>query len=200
LLAWGAAVYKLILKKLTMKKYQLGTTGFTVAFINPTAPDSRNKIGGFTIYRGLVNIATGEVFDSAMAEAGVLFDLTAGEEQEKEVYKLLETAWAEFNQEPSEDIAKQSGDTLLFEVTVFPYDGEEWNAVEVEPVCYLNKEDHTQGCEVCEESEADFYSVYLRQSCGGVQCIADCTTKERADAFAALIERIVETHKPYTHG
>lgn len=60
-----------------------------------------------------------------------------------------------------------------------------WDNVEVSPVYWYKENDF---CEVCEESEATFFSVYLHQIEGGVQCIADLPTRELAEQLAELIE------------
>ncbi len=57
-----------------------------------------------------------------------------------------------------------------------------WDDIEVQPVKNLG-----DACEVCDEHEADFWSVYLHQVQGGVQCIADLPSKELAEAFSTLL-------------
>ena len=59
----------------------------------------------------------------------------------------------------------------------------EWDDIEVSPVL-----EEDGNCEVCEEGEETFWSVYLHQVTGGVQCVADLPTKELAYALASLIQ------------
>lgn len=59
----------------------------------------------------------------------------------------------------------------------------QWDAVEVHPVIQL--EDGV--CEVCEPKDASFYSVYLHNVGGGIQCIADLPTELLANQLAVLI-------------
>ena len=65
-----------------------------------------------------------------------------------------------------------------------------WDTVEVQPVfCGENGI-----CEVCEESEASFFSVYLHQVSGGVDCVADLPTLELAKQLAELIENACKSY------
>lgn len=65
-----------------------------------------------------------------------------------------------------------------------------WQDMEVSPV--LNNDG---GCEVCDEENAEFWSVYLHQIEGGVQCIADLHTKKQAEQLAELIENAAKHYK-----
>ena len=65
-----------------------------------------------------------------------------------------------------------------------------WDDVEVHPVHM----DEQNNCDVCEEGQETFWSVYLHQKEGGVNCIADLPTKEMAYKLASLIETLVKSH------
>lgn len=60
-----------------------------------------------------------------------------------------------------------------------------WDDIEVSAV-----NDHGDYIERCEPAEADYWSVYLRQTTGGATCIADVPTKGVAFRLAELIENI----------
>jgi hypothetical protein len=66
-----------------------------------------------------------------------------------------------------------------------------WDDVEIQPV----SEDEQGNCDVCNEGEETFWSVYLHQVEGGVKCIADLPTKALAEQLAALITNAVKSHK-----
>ena len=57
-----------------------------------------------------------------------------------------------------------------------------WDGVEVHPVI-----DENGICSICEAGEESFWSVYLHQIEGGVECIADLPTEELAYQFAFLL-------------
>jgi hypothetical protein len=59
-----------------------------------------------------------------------------------------------------------------------------WDAVEVHPVW----QDENGNCDVVDEGNETFWSVYLHQVQGGVLCVADLPTKELALKLAELIE------------
>jgi len=59
-----------------------------------------------------------------------------------------------------------------------------WDDIEIQPVFC----DEDGNCEVCNEGEQTFYSVYLHQVSGGVLCIADLPTLELAQNLASLIK------------
>ena len=67
-----------------------------------------------------------------------------------------------------------------------PFDLSPFDAVEVHPVC----EDAERVCEGVEEGDpsTSFWSVYLHRRGGGVECIADCPSREIAFAIAAALE------------
>ena len=44
--------------------------------------------------------------------------------------------------------------------------------------------------EQVDDDEADFFSVYVRLSWGGLECIADLATRAQAEELARTIERI----------
>ena len=62
-----------------------------------------------------------------------------------------------------------------------------WDDTEVSPVCYVGND----AVEVCEEGEENFYSLYLHQVEGGVQCIADLPTKELATDLEKLLQNAI---------
>lgn len=65
-----------------------------------------------------------------------------------------------------------------------------WDAVEVQPVCFI---DNGANCEVCDKGQEDFWSVYLHQVEGGVLCVADLPTEAAADKLAELIRNAAKT-------
>lgn len=68
-----------------------------------------------------------------------------------------------------------------------------FDALEVSPVaCWEDEQNPAQLiCEICEPSEANFYSVYAHVKGKGVQCFADCDTEETALGLAKLIETLI---------
>ncbi len=69
-----------------------------------------------------------------------------------------------------------------------------FDEIEVHP-CKVVDEDKTnnltvQAIEQCEPEEAEFWSVYVHFVGGGIDCIADCDTKDEADTLAEIIKRI----------
>lgn len=58
-----------------------------------------------------------------------------------------------------------------------------WEEIEVKP-CVLRD---NGGVEVCLESEAQFWGVYLRQDDGTAICAADCQTREMGDQLKRLL-------------
>lgn len=58
-----------------------------------------------------------------------------------------------------------------------------WDAIEIHPVV----EEENGFCEVVDEGEESFWSVYLHQVNGGVRCIADLPTKNDALKFKHLL-------------
>lgn len=72
---------------------------------------------------------------------------------------------------------------------------EGFDAFEVHPVAYLplrpkdiGKVCKREAVEICEEEDADFWSVYGHLQEGGVRCLADCATKEDAEYIRAALE------------
>jgi len=65
-----------------------------------------------------------------------------------------------------------------------------WDAIEVHPVKQIDDD----CCEQCEADEADFWSVYQHMVGGGLNCLADLPTKEKADQFAEMLMRLAKTH------
>lgn len=65
-----------------------------------------------------------------------------------------------------------------------------WDDIEIMPVF----EDNNGNCEPCEPEQANFYSVYLHQVTGGVQCIADLPTEKEANEFAKLLKTAIESY------
>lgn len=49
--------------------------------------------------------------------------------------------------------------------------------------------------EACEDSEAEFWSVYLHLENGEWFCIADCGTKQEAEAFEVFLLEIIRHSK-----
>jgi hypothetical protein len=66
-----------------------------------------------------------------------------------------------------------------------------WDNIEIEPI----NEDERHGCSRTDDENPDFYSVYLHQVRGGVQCVADVPTEEHANALRDLIAKAVRNFK-----
>lgn len=68
-----------------------------------------------------------------------------------------------------------------------------WNNVEVEAIAIV---DDKGSCEPVYGPDAriDFYSVYLHNVEGGVQCVADVPDEATANKLASLIEKAVANH------
>lgn len=64
-----------------------------------------------------------------------------------------------------------------------------WDAIEIHPII----EDENGYCEVVDEGEESFWSVYLHQINGGVRCIADLPTKNDALKFKQLLKEAIKT-------
>ncbi len=66
-----------------------------------------------------------------------------------------------------------------------------WDEIEIHPIV----EDENGFCEVIDEGEESFWSVYLHQVNGGVRCIADLPTKNDALKFKQLLIEAIKTGK-----
>lgn len=74
----------------------------------------------------------------------------------------------------------------------FPKSAEgKWDSVEINPVF----DDGKMSIDVVDEGNETYWSVYLHQIEGGVQCIADVDTKEQAFALKDLIETLIKSYK-----
>lgn len=60
------------------------------------------------------------------------------------------------------------------------------DAVEVNPVKYI---DNKGTCEQCEESEADFFSVYFHSPTKGLECVADLPNEAEANILASKLAK-----------
>ncbi len=69
-----------------------------------------------------------------------------------------------------------------------------WDEIEINPI----DEDENGYCEVVNEGEELFWSVYLHQLNGGVKCIADLPTKEDALKLSQLINSLTKTRIRYS--
>ncbi len=89
-----------------------------------------------------------------------------------------------------------------FKMTIYPIPQKEngrtmeYDDIEVSPVCNVGN----NAIEVCDEKDADFWSVYLHakddgKRMSGVRCIADCETKTQAMEFAKAISVIIKLVK-----
>lgn len=58
-----------------------------------------------------------------------------------------------------------------------------WDEIEIHPIF----EDENGLCEVVDEGDEKFWSVYLHQVSGGLRCIADLPTKNDAIKFKQLL-------------
>lgn len=68
----------------------------------------------------------------------------------------------------------------------YDFDKTKWDDVEIKPVWCRDDE----AAEPCDEGKESFWSVYLHQVSGGVQCIADFPSKIEAVYFSNLILNI----------
>jgi len=84
---------------------------------------------------------------------------------------------------------------------------EGFDAFEVHSVAYLplHPKDIRTVCkrdavEICEEEDADFWSVYGHLPEGGVRCLAGCDSREDAEYIKAALESVTgrEAAGPYT--
>jgi hypothetical protein len=68
-----------------------------------------------------------------------------------------------------------------------------WDAIEIDAVF----EDEDGNCEVVTDSGSpiSYYSVYLHQVKGGVQCVADLSTMRHAQDLAELLEEAVKSNE-----
>lgn len=66
--------------------------------------------------------------------------------------------------------------------------------IEINPIV----EDENGYCEVVNEGEELFWTVYLHQLNGGVKCITDLPTKEDAVKFSQLINSLTKSRIRYT--
>lgn len=57
--------------------------------------------------------------------------------------------------------------------------------IEIQPVCFCGPD--KKEVEVCEEADADFWSLYVHRPNEGVTCIADCETRKLAEELETLI-------------
>ncbi|MDO8951359.1 MAG: hypothetical protein Q7U86_01980 [Draconibacterium sp.] len=64
-----------------------------------------------------------------------------------------------------------------------------WDEIEINPIV----EDENGYCEVVNEGEELFWSVYLHQLDGGLKCIADLPTKNDALKFAQLLNSTLKS-------
>lgn len=64
-----------------------------------------------------------------------------------------------------------------------------WDEIEINPIV----EDENGFCDVVDEGNETFWSVYLHQLKGGVKCIADLPTKDDALKLAQLLNSISKT-------
>lgn len=69
----------------------------------------------------------------------------------------------------------------------------EWDDIEIEK-CYED-DDAVEPIRGDDETIPDFWSVYLHQVTGGVQCIADLPTEKLANEFGELIRNAVRSFK-----
>lgn len=72
----------------------------------------------------------------------------------------------------------------------------QWDNIEIHPVCYINPEDGSDTFStLCDEGEEDFYSVYLHDVNGGINCIADLPDAATAEKFADLLICAIKKYK-----
>ena len=66
---------------------------------------------------------------------------------------------------------------------------EKWDNIEMNAVCYTDRDEPKLGVEMCDPEFADFWSVYLHDINGGVSCVADLQTREEADSLFDLLHK-----------
>lgn len=66
-----------------------------------------------------------------------------------------------------------------------------WDNIEIDPIIEVDG-----GCEVCDKGEENFWSVYVHNVEGGVSCIADVPTEEKAIQLSKLIGNAVKHYAP----
>jgi hypothetical protein len=72
----------------------------------------------------------------------------------------------------------------------------QWDNTEINAIW----EDDKANCDVCEdETQASFFSLYLHDVEGGIQCVADCETREAAEKLETLINNAVKNYKDNGH-
>jgi hypothetical protein len=64
-----------------------------------------------------------------------------------------------------------------------------WDEIEIHPII----EDENGYCEVINEGQESFWSVYLHQTNGGLRCVADLPTKNDALKFEQLLKEATKT-------
>ena len=69
-------------------------------------------------------------------------------------------------------------------------DKDKWTSIEVQPV----KETKTD-CMICEPSQAQFWSVYVRLNDGTALCVADIPNESTAKSFQELLLTMIKTYK-----
>lgn len=72
---------------------------------------------------------------------------------------------------------------------------ESFDGFEVHPNKEYFGEDYESFVEQCEESEAEFYSIYTHNVAGGLWCIMDCETKQDAENMVELLISLIKTAK-----
>jgi len=65
----------------------------------------------------------------------------------------------------------------------------QWDNVEICPVF----DDGKGNVEMCAEGQHSYWSVYLRKSSEYVLCVADCDTKEQAEALGLLLSNAAQS-------
>lgn len=68
--------------------------------------------------------------------------------------------------------------------TSFPLVRQSFNAIEIHPCRLIDQ----NSIEQCEDHQADFWSVYIHLSEGGLECIADFSTEELAIQFNDFLD------------
>lgn len=69
--------------------------------------------------------------------------------------------------------------------------GRTFTGIETEAVKITDEE-----TEVCEEKDANAFSVYFRFKAGHVECIADFPTKQQAKGLVILLQYVADNYKP----
>ncbi len=83
---------------------------------------------------------------------------------------------------------------MEYDIAIIIPPRDQFDYIEIHPV--TSYDNGKVACfEICKPEKAENWSVYLRQSGGGIFCIADCRDQHSAKSFADLLKIIIENWK-----